>query len=670
MSSKAISGRPGGGKSYYAVKLVLRALERTDGPVVTNLPLRLENIVKYFLKRGMDVAVYDRVQILNDDQVPEFWRYRGNGIEPLPRVTNDDYKRGVRPDFDSVQPGGVTYFIDECHDFLNSRNWQTTGAAVLYYISKHRHLGDDVYWITQSIKNVDSQFRSVTQDYTYCRNYAKEKFRGFTKGKYFTATTYLEPVGAGPNKPDPQESEKYKMERDIGACYYTSKQKLAADTGEVQRGLSIKWVFGGLIALVVLVSLVLWLGPKLAVEHFTKPIREKEQRKQELRDKLISGDAGKVGNASKNADINAGAPLTTPDLALPVHVVGVPLRFSPASAVLEKLGPDRNSLLPQGTISPSPDGSALVISGTDLQRVLSVAEVLRQLDLRCAVVTIHCVVGRRVKASANDVGLFTWLENIAQADSSRVGDLLSSLAFDLQTGLATVGGAWTAREALSAFSQFVSSDSLFDVLSSPTLTTLAGQTALFSSGREIPVPETTVNLGTSQTSVSFKRAEFSLKVTPTIDASGAVRCVVEQENSDVLSEVRIEGNNIPTLSTQKLQTVITLGKKQVAFVGGIKIRTAKDGNRGTPYLRRIPILGMVFGRQSSSEEESELFVMLAAEISRPGEVPDRAEPARVVTPRRSPVADTSTLSAVAPVGSGNKPVNKGPKNQKQEKSKK
>jgi hypothetical protein len=107
--------------------------------------------------------------------------------------------------------------------------------ALLYAFVPVEHI-----LVTQHVPNVDKQWRSVTQDYTYCRNHSKEKFRGVTKDSNFHIETYLEPYTGTQTL---QESSTLKPDwPGIGSCYHTSIAHGAADKGQKVKGLPV-WFF-------------------------------------------------------------------------------------------------------------------------------------------------------------------------------------------------------------------------------------------------------------------------------------------------------------------------------------------------------------------------------------------------------------------------------------------
>lgn len=609
MASRAISGRPGGGKSYFAVKLLLRELFETERPIVTNLPLRLDNIVKYCLAHDRDdIDVYSRIQVLPDEDVSEFWRFRGNGVEPLPVCSNAQYKAGERPAFDQVLPGGVCYFLDEVHDFLNSRNWMKTGDGCLFYISKHRHLGDDVFWITQAVKNVDSQFRSVTQDYTYCRNYSKEKYRGFTKGKYFTATTYLEPLTWAQLhlNPDYQEQEKFVMEKEIGDCYYTSKQKLAADTGKSAKGISIKWVFAGIGLIVLLLCLLFGFAPKWFQNWYIGKNKNKVSEIHKTAEGLKTGvDVSSIGGRTR-PDSMKGASLDTPKLQeTDIFNISVPLVSITSREVLESLGQDQG----ETRVRPSPFGNSVSVTGRNFQNVAATADLVRQLDrTNPENIVLQAVVLRTNKGKSSILGVWGTLQEVVAAGGFGVGNI----SFDPVAGILTLGSITAAQEVIKILGSNDVSHYGFSVESRPMLSTSSGNEAWFTSGREVPVPVTTQGNVNSQTSVDYKKVLFSLGVRPSVLPDDRIALTINQTSDDIVSTAEVGGNPVPTIATQTLYTRIELKEGQVAIIGGIEVATKGDEKSGFPVLGQVPPVSWILGNRKKNEERSEVLIAITA----------------------------------------------------------
>ena len=90
------------------------------------------------------------------------------------------------------------------------------------------------------------------------------------------------------------------------------------------------------------------------------------------------------------------------------------------------------------------------------------------------------------------------------------------------------------------------------VISSPKLLTADRQAAYIESGAEIPYQEKTKR---GDTSITFKKAVLSLKVTPEIVAEDTVNLLL-QLNQDKVSQLTVNG--VPVIDTRKIQTQVAV----------------------------------------------------------------------------------------------------------------
>lgn len=271
MSIHFISGKPGGGKSLLAVRLIVDELISGSRPIYTNVALRLGELNEYLQREypAKDINLFERVRILSDDETKRFWTVRPNGAE-VPLLTKQDWEQGRRPEYKNITDQGIMYVIDEVHNFFNARAWMETGRDVLYYLSQHRKLGDTVLCITQAVGNVDKQFRSVTQDYTYIRNLSKEKMGFFKLPNVFITKTF----GSPPTETSQaMETGTFRLDVEgLAKCYDTAKGvgltgKLA-DQAEKKKGLPI-WVL--VVGVSTLIMLVAFFGPRIIAKVFSVP---------------------------------------------------------------------------------------------------------------------------------------------------------------------------------------------------------------------------------------------------------------------------------------------------------------------------------------------------------------------------------------------------------------
>ena len=289
MSLHFLSAKPRNGKSRYAVDFVFEELIYGNRHIITNLPLKLDRINelmqerypkvferRYVLRRAWESYVVgdasvnialDRprhitedIELIEDADLSTFFTHRGNGVR-LDHIGNDAWRAGKRPDYSKVNDLGVLYILDEVHIPFNSRALATTGAEVLYYLSQHAKLSDTVIAITQNVGNVDKQFRSLAQDFTYITYLKKRRFGKFRLPDKFVWRTYPEMCTS--DRQTPMDSGFFDLDRDDYAnCYDTAKGvgihgRAGADMNERKKGLSWTWLVSGFLLTAFLMFKVL-----------------------------------------------------------------------------------------------------------------------------------------------------------------------------------------------------------------------------------------------------------------------------------------------------------------------------------------------------------------------------------------------------------------------------
>lgn len=260
----------------YSVKLIVDELLHGSRTIITNVPLRLGNLNAYLQEQhpSRSVDLFKRVILIDDEQMGVFFTIRPPGSKGPHLLTKQEWTEGKQPDYSGVTDSGVMYVIDEVHIKFNARAWMTTGQDVIYYLSQHRKLGDDVVWITQAIGNVDKQFRSVTQDFTYIRNLSKERMSHFRLPSIFTRQTYTTPPT---DNSTPMETGTFRMNvSGLASLYDTAKGvgihgRSGADTEEKKKGMPW-WV--GVVAVALVVTLAFLFVPKVIAGIFSPKIEK------------------------------------------------------------------------------------------------------------------------------------------------------------------------------------------------------------------------------------------------------------------------------------------------------------------------------------------------------------------------------------------------------------
>ncbi|MBK8480154.1 MAG: type II and III secretion system protein family protein [Proteobacteria bacterium] len=161
------------------------------------------------------------------------------------------------------------------------------------------------------------------------------------------------------------------------------------------------------------------------------------------------------------------------------------------------------------------------------------------------------------------------------------------------------------------------------VLSEPTLVAFSGQKAEFLAGGEFPVP---IPQGLGNTGIEFKRFGVQLSFTPTVLADHAMRLkvAVSVSERDQGSAVLIQGTSVPGLSTRLGETTVQLKNGQSFAIAGLLQDRIENSSSRVPLLGDLPVIGMLFRRNSFRRTETELVILVTANLVQPlkaGEVP-------------------------------------------------
>jgi zona occludens toxin (predicted ATPase) len=157
-----ITGSPGAGKSYYAVKRIVEDLKKDTNLVVSNID-------------GLDrakLSFYLGKEVNNLWTLDEFLatalsfcnlHYDGNYRNAFLTILNVDYwKRFILPKlFGELGYRKVIFYLDEFQSIIDEDTELTQPQK--FFFDYHRHLGLDFYIITQSIQRMNKAIRNLVE---------------------------------------------------------------------------------------------------------------------------------------------------------------------------------------------------------------------------------------------------------------------------------------------------------------------------------------------------------------------------------------------------------------------------------------------------------------------------------------------------------------------------
>ena len=198
---------------------------------------------------------------------------------------------------------------------------------------------------------------------------------------------------------------------------------------------------------------------------------------------------------------------------------------------------------------------------------------------------------------------------IVSADENFVRDLGLEFSTKMQPGLFNFTLAKLDNEVILDLElQALENEGRGKVISSPKLITTERESAYIESGSEIPYQEKTKE---GDTSIAFKKAVLSLKVTPEVAADNKINLNL-QLNQDKVSQLSVGG--VPAIDTRQIQTQVLANNGQTIVLGGIYEWSKSNNVIRIPFLGKIPLFGALFRSQEIKSERKELLMFITPKI--------------------------------------------------------
>jgi pilus assembly protein CpaC len=163
---------------------------------------------------------------------------------------------------------------------------------------------------------------------------------------------------------------------------------------------------------------------------------------------------------------------------------------------------------------------------------------------------------------------------------------------------------------------FAERSGLATTLAQPNLTTMSGETAEFLAGGQFPIPS---SAGLGATAVEFRNFGVSLQYTPTVMADGRIQLRVRPEVSDISSQgaLRINGFEVPAITTRSVETTVELGSGQSFMIAGLLNNSQSSSIDKFPGLGDVPVLGTLFKSNGWKKNETELVIVITPYLVKP-----------------------------------------------------
>jgi type IV pilus assembly protein PilQ len=155
-----------------------------------------------------------------------------------------------------------------------------------------------------------------------------------------------------------------------------------------------------------------------------------------------------------------------------------------------------------------------------------------------------------------------------------------------------------------------------EVISSPRVITANQKEATIETGTEIPYQQ---SASSGATTISFKKAVLSLKVTPQITPDNRIILDLDVKKDSIGTiTVASGGVNVPSIDTKEIITQVLMNDGQTVVLGGVLETQHRDDQTKVPFLGDIPVLGVLFKERSKVNNKDELLIFVTPKIVREG----------------------------------------------------
>ena len=176
-------------------------------------------------------------------------------------------------------------------------------------------------------------------------------------------------------------------------------------------------------------------------------------------------------------------------------------------------------------------------------------------------------------------------------------------------------GAGGAPFAIQALQQVTT----VHVLSSPELLVLDNQPARLQVGSVVPyLSQTSQSTITANapvvSSINYQQTGVIMEVTPRVNSGGLVTLDVMQDVSSVATGITTPGINSPTFNERNVNSRVVVQDGQTIGLAGLITDTTSLGNQGIPWLKDVPILGLLAGNQNNTRQRTELLILITPHV--------------------------------------------------------
>jgi type IV pilus assembly protein PilQ len=170
-------------------------------------------------------------------------------------------------------------------------------------------------------------------------------------------------------------------------------------------------------------------------------------------------------------------------------------------------------------------------------------------------------------------------------------------------------GILTKDFNLSAALSALEEDGKVKILSRPSITTMDNRKAIIKSGKDVPF--STLNRE-GDPIVQWQEAVLLLEVTPHLIDEDELTLDIEILNDEVDFSETVDGN--PVIQKKQARSSLILRDGETTVIAGLSKNNLEQTDSGIPFLKDIPLIGMLFKYKRDSDRSQEMVIFITPRI--------------------------------------------------------
>jgi type II secretory pathway component GspD/PulD (secretin) len=267
-------------------------------------------------------------------------------------------------------------------------------------------------------------------------------------------------------------------------------------------------------------------------------------------------------------------------------------------------------------VAPDPGSNSVVVAGEE-SAVHEIAELVRALDVPRRRFVLEAEIVELSSIARRELGV-RW------SIDGTVGAVVDFPAAENAGESAGIIVATDGAHALRARISTLEADGHVRVVSRPRVVVLEGRPASIESVRILRVrfPSSTVvgqveDGGAVSSGRAFEEIPVgvTLKVEPSMQGDGRIVLRIRAKSSTLGPPQ--PPDDIPEELSRMVDAEVAVADGETAILGGLLREGSDRSGAGVPYLRSVPVLGLLFGKHSHRDEDEELVVLVTPHLIQP-----------------------------------------------------